>query len=52
MNDEKIIEQARKVFSYYQFGGLRGTAEALIALGDLGVMLGEVDPLSNNEGEE
>ena len=34
-----LAEQAHKVFSYYQFGGLRGSPEALIALGDLGVLL-------------
>ena len=41
MSEEQIIEQARKVVSYYQFGGLKGTREALISIGDLAVLLEE-----------
>jgi len=46
--DEQIAEQARKVVSFYQFGGLKGTAEALISLGDLAVLLEEKNISNDN----
>jgi hypothetical protein len=38
-----IVEQAKKVVGYYNFEGLRGTPEALVALGDLAALLDDYE---------